>query len=226
PASDEFDKADAISVFCDGGEGHVVFQDDRPAVISKAAARGAGLMFYHYATEPPATRGHQEMLDWIAGFYEINYSVNPVWEADFSKLPNHPATRGVKPFKLRDEWYWNIRLRENAKNFTGLLVGVPGPETVGKDDPHGGNPDARSKTGRPAIVAWASERANGGRSVGITGGHYHANLGNDNFRKLVLSSLVWIAKGNVPPKGIEITRGPTDLTDNLDPKPAPKKKGE
>jgi Trehalose utilisation len=223
PSGAEFDKADAIFVFSDGGDGHFAFKDDRPAMISKAAARGAGLMFYHYATEPPEKSGHQEMLDWIGGFYEVYYSVNPVYEAKFDSLPSHPITRGVKPFHIKDEWYYNIRFRPNLQGVTGILVTTPPAETVGPDGAHSGNPDARSKIGQPQIVAWAYERPNGGRSAGLTGGHYHANLGDENFRKIVLNSLLWIAKAEVPQNGVQVTVAPDDLTRNLDPKPSGKK---
>jgi hypothetical protein len=72
---------------------------------------------------------------------------------------------------------------------------------------------------RPAhFVAWAGERQDGGRSVGFTGGHYHANLGDENFRKIVLNALLWIAKAKVPPNGVQVTVTPAELTENLDPK--------
>src|SRR5258708_1803367 len=96
------EKADAIFIFCTGGEQHIAFTEPAIAALQKAAARGAALMFYHYGVEPPPQRGHKEMLDWIGGFFEINYSVNAVFEADFKTLPNHPITRGVKPFKILD----------------------------------------------------------------------------------------------------------------------------
>jgi hypothetical protein len=223
PSDSVFEKADAIFVFADGGEGHPAFQDNRPATLNKAAKRGAGLMFYHYATEPPEKRGHQEMLDWIGGFFEVYYSVNPVFEGVFNTLPSHPITRGVKPFRIRDEWYYNIRFRDDRRGFTPILVTTPPADTVKEDGPHSGNPDARSKIGQPQTVAWAVERQDGGRGVGITGGHYHANLGDENFRKIVLNSLLWIAKAEVPPNGVQVTLTPGDLTRNLDPKDPLKK---
>jgi hypothetical protein len=225
PESAEFEKADAIFVFADGGDGHPVFQGDRPATISKAVARGAGLMFFHYATEPPETRGHQEMLDWLGGFFEVNRSVNPVYEAAFNALPAHPITRGVKPFHIRDEWYYNIHFRENLRGFTGILITTPPADTVKADGLRSGNPDVRSKIGQPHFVAWAGERQDGGRSVGFTGGHYHANLGDENFRKIVLNALLWIAKAEVPPNGVQVAVTPAGLTENLDPKPPQKKAG-
>src|SRR5437764_7533180 len=115
PADTAFEKADAVFMYCDGSDGHLAFQDDRAKTISQAVARGAGLMFYHYATEPPAKRGHQEMLDWIGGYFDLNYSVNPIFDASFNALPNHPITRGVKPFHIRDEWYYNLRFRDNTR---------------------------------------------------------------------------------------------------------------
>src|SRR6266404_6144368 len=124
------DKADAIFIFCTGGQSHIAFADSALTGLRKAAARGAGLMFYHYGVEPPAQKGHQEMLDWVGGYFELNYSVNPVFEADFKTIPKHPITRGVKPFKLRDEWYYNMRFRDNMKGVTPILTMVPPPESL------------------------------------------------------------------------------------------------
>ena len=41
--------------------------------------------------------------------------------------------------------------------------------------------------------------------MGFTGGHFHDNWGNENFRKVVLNAIVWVAKGDVPPQGIPVT---------------------
>ena len=226
PDNSAFEKADAIFFFNDGAERHISFQADHSATVSKAAARGAGLMFMHYATEPPAKSGHQEMLDWIGGFFDLNYTINPIYEADFKKLPSHPITKGVKPFKLKDDWYYNIRFREDMRKITGILVTVPPANTIYGDGIRSGNPDVRSKIGQPQIVSWAMERPNGGRSVGFTGGHFHANMGDENFRKILLNSLVWIAKAKVPAKGVEVIVTAEELKENLDPKPARPRPGE
>jgi hypothetical protein len=70
---------------------------------------------------------------------------------------------------------------------------------------------------------WALERADGGRGVGFTGGHFHDNWGNDEFRKVVLNALVWLAKMEVPASGIESSVTKEQLEMNLDPKPQKKK---
>jgi len=99
------DKADAIFMFCTGGNGHYTFKEpERIAVLKRAAARGAGLMFYHYCVEPPAESGHAEMLDWIGGYFEEWWSVNPTWTAEFKELPKHPhRAPNEKTFALSTE---------------------------------------------------------------------------------------------------------------------------
>ena len=163
------DKADAVFMFCTGGNRHYAFQSpERTAALQKAAARGAGLMFFHYCVEPGAEAGRKEMLDWIGGYFETNYSVNPHWDADFTSLPTHPITRGVKPFKIRDEWYYNMRFREGMKGVTPILTAVPGPDTLTRPDgPHSGNPDVRAKAGKPTVVMWAYRAA--GRRPRVSG---------------------------------------------------------
>jgi len=211
-------KADAIWVFCDGGEKHLVAKDGHTQQMQAAADRGAGIMFYHYGVEPPANSLHKEFLDWTGGYFELNYSVNPIWEADFATLPKHPITRGVKPFKLKDEWYYNMRFRDGLQGITQILVATPPASSLNRQDgPHENNPDVRTKLGQPQCSMWAYERPNGGRGVGFTGGHYHMNLGDDNFRKLILNALVWAAKGEVPRDGVASKVTEEDLLQNLDP---------
>ena len=221
--SARLDSADAIFMFCTGGNRHYVFQDEaRTQAVQRAADRGAGLMFFHYCVEPPADRGRQEMLDWIGGYFETHYSVNPHWRAEFNELPPHPITRGVAPFAILDEWYYNMRFppRGLPAHGTAILSATPGPETLTRPDgPHSGNPDVRAKAGQSHVVMWAHERANGGRGVGFTGGHFHMNFGDGNFRTLVLNALLWIAKADVPAGGLQVRVSPDELKERLDPKP-------
>ena len=194
-------KADAIWVFCDGGEKHLVMQDGHAAQMQAASDRGAGIMFYHYGTEAPVTALHQEFLDWVGGYFELHYSVNPIFVADFASLPKHPITRGVKPFQLKDEWYYNIRFRDGMKGVTPTSGHDPAGRAACREKMVSGRRQCRMCVRRSVsrrCTMWAYERPNGGRGVGFTGGHFHMNLGDDNFRKVILNALVWIAKGDVP----------------------------
>ena len=65
---------------------------------------------------------------------------------------------------------------------------------------------------------WVLQRPDGGRGFGFTGGHYHKNWNDPDFRKVVLNALVWIAKAEVPANGIESSVSAELLRANLDPK--------
>jgi hypothetical protein len=220
-ASSAFADAAAVIVYCDGGGGHPLLQDDRLKTIGDLAKKGVGVACLHYGVEPTKEKGQAEFLDWIGGAFEINWSVNPTWVADFNHLPEHPITRGVHPFKIYDEWYFNMRFRDGMKDITPILSAVPTPDTTSrKDGPHEGNPAVRAivARGEPVITAWAAERPDGGRGFGFTGAHYHKNWGNDDFRKLALNAILWVAKVEVPADGVQSTVTPEQLTVNLDPK--------
>ena len=222
---------DAIIVYSDGQQRHVALQGGNLALFDEVLSKGVGLGLLHYATEPTLEKGHAEFLKWVGGAFEIHWSVNPHWDAEFKSLPSHPITRGVKPFTIRDEWYFNLRFVEGKKGVTPLLVAVPdvkkNPEiTARPDHHHWGNPAMRAQVarGEPQTVSWAFERADGGRGFGFTGGHFHANWGHDDFRKLVLNAILWLAKMEVPAHGVASQVTPADLEKNLDPKPVKKAK--
>lgn len=216
-----FSGANTIVIYSDGGGGHPFLKDDRLKQIGALMEKGVGLVCLHYAVEPTIEKGEKEFLDWTGGAFEINWSVNPHWDADFKKLPNHPIARGVTPFTINDEWYFNMRFRDGMKGVTPILSAVPPASTMSrKDDPHAGNPAVRKKVADGEIqhVAWACERADGGRGFGFTGSHFHKNWGNDNFRKVVLNAILWTAKAEVPKDGVQSTVTPEQLGQNLDPK--------
>jgi type 1 glutamine amidotransferase len=200
-APDAFDGAAAIVLYMNGGTNHAVLQSNHLAQLQTAMSKGAGLACFHIALDLPATNAGQQFLDWLGGYCEAHWSVKAFWVADFTNFPVHPITRGVKPFALRDEWYYHLHFKEQG--ITPILSAVPPGDT------HAGHPE---------VVAWAYERPDGGRGFGFTGGHYHKNWGDDNFRKLVLNGLLWIAKVEVSPDGVASVVTADDLSQNLDPK--------
>ncbi|MGO8927920.1 MAG: ThuA domain-containing protein [Limisphaerales bacterium] len=214
-----FDGAATVVIYSDGGGGHPFLQDDRLKMIGELMKKGVGLVCIHYAVEPTIEKGEKEFLDWIGGCFEVNWSVNPTWHADFKTLPKHAITRGVNPIQITDEWYFHMRFRDGMKGVLPILSAVPPETTMSRaDGPHEGNPAVREavKRGGPQIVAWACERPDGGRGFGFTGGHYHRNWGNDDVRKLVLNAILWTAKVEVPAAGVESKVTEADLKRNLD----------
>ena len=220
-----FDGADAVVVYCDGGKRHLLLPHLEE--FKKVMKRGIGLACIHYAVEVPEHTGGGPFLDWIGGYFETHWSVNPHWTAKFTELPDHPICRGVEPFEINDEWYFHMRFQPDMVGVTPILSAHPPASTMSrKDGPHSGNPHVRAAVQKNEIqhVAWALERPDGGRGFGFTGGHVHWNWGDDNFRKLVLNAIAWIAHDEVPAQGIA-GPGPTrtELEANQDfPKPPQK----
>ncbi|MES2981213.1 MAG: hypothetical protein V4727_02780, partial [Verrucomicrobiota bacterium] len=89
--------------------------------------------------------------------------------------------------------------------------------------PKGPYPHIQARKGEEETMMWCIERADGGRGVGFTGGHFHKNWADDNMRKVVLNALLWVTKVEVPEKGVESKVTEEDMAANLDPKAARKK---
>jgi len=220
PSEEELSKADTILFYSDGGAGHFLLQGDHLDQVGAQMKRGCGFMCIHYAVEYPAEKGGPQALDWMGGFFEANWSVNPHWLADYKELPKHPITNGVHPFSTNDEWYFHMRFRtDGVGTLIPILQAVPPESTMNrKDGPHEGNPTVRAEVaeGKPQTMSWAYVRPDGGRGFGFTGGHHHKNWGIDDQRKLVLNAIVWTAKGEVPADGVPSHVTPEDLEANLD----------
>jgi type 1 glutamine amidotransferase len=235
-----FEGADAVVFYMDGGAKHEAVQEGRRRLdmIDGWTKKGVGIGCMHYGVEVVAEQAGDEFKRWIGGHYENMFSCNPIWEPKFTSFPNHPITRGVKPFSANDEWYFNMRfITRDAGNkfqdvsgekFTPILVALPSDEV--RDGPYvfpkGPYTHIQADKGRAECMMWAVERPDGGRGFGFTGGHFHENWGNDDFRKTILNALVWVAKADVPAGGVESKVAKADLDANLDPKPVPKVKAK
>lgn len=223
PSAAVLAKAATILFYADGQTKHPALEGDHLQQLGKEMERGCGLVCVHYAVEPTLENGHNEFIEWLGGCFEIHYSVNPHWEANFKALPEHPVSRGVKPFGALDEWYYHLRFRRDMQGVTPILTDLPPPESLSRPDGHhSGNPEVRAavlERKEPQHVAWASERANGGRAFGFTGGHFHQGWAHPDQRKLLLNAILWTAKAEVPANGVESSVTEADLQANLDPKP-------
>src|SRR5713226_2815669 len=123
-----FEGAKAVVFYMDGGDGHPIIRKEHMDVVRKLIEEGVGFANLHYAVEYPKKQG-QTILDWLGGYYETGYSVNPHWKADFKEIPEHPVTRGVKPFAIQDEWYYAIRFTPDLKGVTPILKATPPDST-------------------------------------------------------------------------------------------------
>jgi hypothetical protein len=216
------DRASAIVIFSDGLKGHPMLPHLEQ--FDKLMRRGAGLVCLHCAVVVPKGKPGDRLEYWLGGCCETSSSVNPFWTAEFNRLPDHPITRGVKPFTIRDQWYDHLRFVDRMAGVAPILTAAPPDSTrEAPDGEPGGNPSARAVKVPAEILAWARVRPDGGRGFGFTGGDCHWNWAHDSYRTLVLNGIAWTAKLDVPPGGVP-SKTPTleELEANQD-KPRPPK---
>jgi type 1 glutamine amidotransferase len=196
------DTADAIVMISDGGDrnllDHPLYVGDRFAQLERQIKRGCGFMQFHWTTFNPVAR-HEQITEWVGGYFDYESGSAPNrWRSAITTkddwlvtpaTPHHPISRGVRPFKLCEEFYHHIRFRENDARLTPIVS--VGPNRTNE-----------------WTVGWAVERADGGRGFGFTGGHFYANWWNEDFRKLILNAIVWTAGVELPAGGVESTLEP------------------
>jgi len=203
PADDKsLDDAATIMVISDGRDGDKFSEalhlesPQRVARVQKLMDNGAGLVLLHFSTFAPDQYAKQ-CFDWTGGYFDWEENGQRKWYSNIATLdnadvelaaPDHPIARGVKPFKLHEEFYYNIRFDPADKALTPILKAPA-------------LPNARADNGD--VVAWCRERAvHNGRGFATTCGHYYDNWKNDDFRKLILNALAWTAHADVPAEGV------------------------
>jgi type 1 glutamine amidotransferase/mono/diheme cytochrome c family protein len=195
----KLESADSIMIISDGRDGDLYeealhLQDPETiAFISKQMERGCGLVTFHFSTFAP-DRYADQILDWTGGYFDWETDGKKEWYSAIQTIdstvelasPNHPISRGVKSFPLKEEFYFNLRFHPIA---SGIVPILKVPALPGRDE-------------RGRVVAWGRERTNHGRGFGTTCGHFYDNWKNDDFRKLILNGLVWSAHVEVPTEGV------------------------
>ena len=200
------DDADTIMVVSDGRDGEDFAEaphfasEEHVAAVQRQIDRGCGFVTFHFSTFGPDKFARQS-FEWTGGYFDWEedgqrkwYSAIETHETEVRPaIDQHPLLNGIAPFTMREEFYFNIRFApfsgepEANRNVTPILTVpiLPGREPDGN------------------VVAWARQRADGGRGFGTTCGHYYANWEVPEFRKLILNALVWTAGLDVPEGGVE-----------------------
>ena len=192
--------ADTIMVVSDGRDGDKYEEAphfasaERAAVIQRQIDRGCGFVTFHFSTFAPDEFAEQS-FDWTGGYFDWDedgkwYSAIEVHETEVQPATSdHPLLHGVEPFTMKEEFYFNIRFLEDSNDDSVTpILNVP---VLPGREPNG------------SVVAWAKERADGGRGFATTCGHFYDNWRHADFRKLILNALVWTAGLEPPESGVE-----------------------
>ena len=200
-----FDGAKAVVFYMDGGGKQPFLTPERLGLIEKLAAKGVGIVHLHQVIDYPKAQT-ERVLPLLGGVYVPQASARGHWDGDFKDFVEHPATRGVQPFKENDGFLYKLRFVEGMKGITPLL----------RTSPKGG------LTGSEDVVSWAYARPDGGRTFVFTGCHLQESWGLEGMRRFVTNGILWSAGLEVPAGGAPVALDPDDLKRHLDPKPAKK----
>ena len=190
------DEADVIVVNSAGTDQgldmHGMYARGRFEQVRKQMERGCGLVMLHNSTVHPMEYD-EPVTEWLGGHFDYEtargespyYSrvSNQEWNLVFA-APEHPISRGLSDFTIKEEVYFHMRFEEGDTRLQPILL--------------------KQADGPPLenTISWAVEREDGGRGFSFTGGHYSVNWWNPNFRGLVLNGIVWAAGIEIPEGGI------------------------
>jgi type 1 glutamine amidotransferase len=198
--------------FGDGGGKQPFATPERWAKLAQLMDSGAGLVLLHQAMDFPAGPDGAKIKSWLGAVYHSDIGSRGHWDMEFTKIPAHEVTRGVKPFAApADGWLYNLLF---APGVVPLLIGaVP--------DKSRSTADAKKHNGRAEVIAWAYERPGGaGRGFGLTGADLHASWAYPSQRTLVLNGILWAARVPVSAGGVQVALDSAQLELNLDDKRA------
>lgn len=152
--------------------------EEQKAKFKSLFQKGVGLVVLHHALVSYQQWPEFERI--VGGHYpeaadqkgKVTEAVGYQHDVDIPVVvmaKNHPVTKGISDFLLRDEIYWGFRV---GKDVTPLLT------------------TTQPKSGKP--LAWTRNEGKS-RIVTIQSGHGPSAYENENYRKLLAQSIRWVA---------------------------------
>ena len=166
----------------------LLFAPDHAEQAEALLKRGVGLTALHWATGVKDDKNKKladRYLSHLGGLFEFAWTNLLTTTSKLEPaLAAHPVSRGWSAIDVEDEWYLNLKFLPEAKPISKVHVKVKNKD-------------------KEQVISWVYERpnANGGRSYGNTGGHFHKNFCMDSFRKAVVNGILWTAHHDIPAAG-------------------------
>lgn len=190
-------------VFYSSPAGDIVFDPKHKEAFQKRMADGAGYVAIHWSTAAGRKTQGPDYLNLLGGWYHVSHASQVVQTQELQQVnPKHPICSGWQNYKLREEFYFNLKYDPKAQPLVRVAVKHP-------------------SVTEPQVVAWTFDRpgSKGGRSFGTTLGHFHENFGITSFRKLIVNGILWSAHVDIPAEGAPVSVSTNDL--DLPPPSAP-----
>ncbi len=208
-----FDGVATVVFYTDGGGKQAFLKTPESVAKLDALAKArVGLVMIHQAADFPG-EFEAEGKRWLGGIYLNGQSARGHWDSSHVDFPNHPTTRGVKPWKINDGWLNKIQFVDGLNGITPLVWS--GKEYAG------------SRAGLDQdIVGWTYDRPDNGRSFVFTGLDAHEAWKEEGMRRLVVNGILWTGGIEIPDVGArcEISNEQIDsLLTPREPKPNKKK---
>ncbi len=169
--------ADGVVLFLTEGAKWLSHDAKRLSAFQDLAKRKGGLTVLHWGMGTKDAKNIDAFVQLFGACHggpDRKYQV--VHETLEPVAKDHPIVRGVGPIKVREEFYYHLKQPKSGPPITPLLkVRIDGEmQTVG----------------------WSWQRADGGRSFGFSGLHFHENLDLPEYRRLVTQGILWTVDGD------------------------------
>lgn len=186
------DAADGVLLLVTQGARWMQTDPERYAACKRLAARKGAIVALHWsigAQDGQFIAGQLALLGGTRGGPQRKYVVleNDVHLGERA----HPILRGLKDFRIKDEFYYRLDLVPPSAAFHPLLT--------------------TPIEGREETICWAWERPEGGRSFGYVGIHFHANWERLEYRRLVTQAILWALDLPIPETGVKAEVDPKTL---------------
>jgi hypothetical protein len=181
-------KADGAVLFVSEGAKWLSADPARRASFVELAKRGGGLAVLHWGM---GTRTAEPIEPFVALLGACHGGADRKYkflETDVTiAAKDHPVTAGLADFRIKEEFYYQLKTRVDAQLVPLLKAEIDGERHM---------------------VAWAWERPDGGRSFGYSGCHYHENWSRPEYQRFLSQGVLWTLKLTPP-----VENFPGDVTD-------------
>ncbi|MBM4005444.1 MAG: DUF1080 domain-containing protein [Planctomycetes bacterium] len=182
---DMIDSSDGVLLFREQGARWLKQDPKRLAAFERLAKRGGGCAALHFGMGTVDAENIEPFVSIFGACHGGPDRKDNVFDTMLTIADRqHPVCRGIGPFAVRDEFYYQLKRVKRPASITPLLQAT--------------------LEGNAETIAWAWDRADGGRSFGFTGLHFHENWKLPEYRRLVAQGILWSLKLPIPENGVKV----------------------